>query len=156
LVKAQTIGSAVSSVTVTDAFSATYDNYLITVAGGTGSGIVETRMTLGATTANYYMSGPYLALNSSSVNGFNINNGAFWTATYFSTTGHSGTINLQSPFLTKRTVFQSQLIGAKSDSYYATYGGFLDNDTSYTAFTLTTTSGTITGGVIRVYGYQNS
>ena len=37
LVKTQTVGTAVSSVTVTGAFSADYDNYLILMSGGTGS-----------------------------------------------------------------------------------------------------------------------
>jgi hypothetical protein len=32
----------------------------------------------------------------------------------------------------------------------------LNDTTAYTAFTLTTSSGTITGGTIKVYGYQNS
>jgi hypothetical protein len=31
--------------------------------------------------------------------------------------------------------------------------GYLDNTTSYTDFTLTPSSGTLTGGTIRVYGY---
>jgi hypothetical protein len=35
-------------------------------------------------------------------------------------------------------------------------GGFLNNTTSYTAFTFTPSSGTLTGGTIRVYGYRNS
>ena len=34
-IKTQTIGTAVSSVTVTGAFSSDFDNYLITVTGGT-------------------------------------------------------------------------------------------------------------------------
>jgi hypothetical protein len=158
LVKQQTIGSAVASVTVTDAFSATYDNYLIIVSGGTASANQgNTVLTLGSTTANYYMSGTYFALNSSTVNGFNVNNGSGWTGTYFSTTGHSGHINLQDPFATKRTVFNSQLIGVEATSYFANYGGFLNNTTSYTAFTLSAAGGNnITGGEIRVYGYQNS
>jgi hypothetical protein len=33
---------------------------------------------------------------------------------------------------------------------------FVADTTQYTAFTFTTGSGTITGGSIRVYGYQNS
>jgi hypothetical protein len=156
-IKSQTIGSAVSSVTVTDAFSATYDNYLIIVSGGTGSNNqTNTIMTLGATTANYFMSGTYFQLNSSTVNGFNINNGSGWTGTYISTTGHSGHINLQDPFATNRPAFNTQAIGVEASSYFANYAGFLNNTTSYTAFTLTTNAGTITGGVIRVYGYQNS
>ena len=156
LVKSQTIGSAVSSVTVTDAFSATYDNYLITVSGGVASTSGNCVMTLGSTTANYYMTGVFFSPTASTVNGFNINNGSGWTSTYFGTNNNSGHINLQSPFLSKRTTFTSFLVGAVSTSNFANYLGFLDNATSYTAFTLTASTGTLTGGVIRVYGYQNS
>lgn len=156
LVKSQTIGSAVSSVTVTDAFSATYDNYLITVSDGTGSTNGNTNLTLGSTTSGYYQSGSYVAYTSTTVNGHNINNGAYWSGTYFTSTAHSGHINLQNPYLSKNTTMQTNMIGANSAWYYANYAGFLNNTTSYTAFTLTPLVGTITGGTIRVYGYQNS
>jgi hypothetical protein len=155
-IKAQTIGSAVSSVTVTSAFSATYDNYLITVSSGTGSVDTNTVMTLGSTTAGYYMSGVYFSATSSTVNGFNINNGSGWSSTYYSSNVHSGHINLQNPYLAKVTTFDSSLIGGSSSGFLANYRGFLNNTTSYTAFTLTASSGTLTGGTIRVYGYQNS
>ena len=156
LIKKQTIGSAVASVTVTDAFSATYDNYLITVSDGSASVASNTVLTLGATTANYYMTGTFFSPTASTVTGFNINNGSGWTATYNTSSNISGHINLQSPFLSKRTTFSSILIGADSANNFANYMGFLANTTSYTAFTLTTSTGTLTGGEIRVYGYQNS
>jgi hypothetical protein len=157
LVKQQTIGSAVSSVTVTSAFSATYDNYLIIVSDGAGSVGGTTSMTLGSTTAAYYMTGFYLSPTGSTVTGFNINNGASWSSTYYTTSNNGGHIILQSPFLSKRTTFQSVLIGADSGSNYAHYMGHLQNTTSYTAFTLTASAATtMTGGEIRVYGYQNS
>ena len=155
-IKAQTIGSAVSSVTVTGAFSATYDNYLITISDGGGSTNSNTQMTLGSTSAGYYMAGTYFSNTSATVNGNNINNGAWWVASYYSTTAHSGHINLQSPFLSKNTTINSVLIGANSSNYVANYIGFLNNTTSYTAFTLTAAGGTMSGGEIRVYGYQNS
>jgi hypothetical protein len=156
-IKAQTIGSAVSSVTVTGAFSATYDNYLIWVANGTGTGSgANTQMTLGSTTAGYYMTGVYFTPTANTVSGFNINNGAYWSATYVNPQGHSGQIYLQSPFLSKRTGFHSVLNGLDSATNYAHYFGHLQDSTSYTAFTLTPNSGTLTGGEIRVYGYQNS
>jgi hypothetical protein len=156
LVKAQTIGSGVSSVTVTDAFSTTYDNYLVTVSSGVGSSSSNTVMTLGSTTAGYYMTGIYLSYTSSTVNGFNINNGSGWSSTYYSSNAHSGHINLQSPFLSKTTTINSVLIGPSASDFIANYTGFLNNTTSYTAFTLTANGGTLTGGTIRVYGYQNS
>lgn len=156
LIKTQTIGSAVSSVTVTDAFSATYDNYLITVNSGVGSVDGNCQLILGGTTSGYYMGGYYLGTTSSTLVGFNTNNGSYWSGTYYSTTAHSGHINLQNPFLAKNTTFNSILIGASTANYFANYTGYLNNTTSYTAFTLTPGGGTITGGTIRVYGYQNS
>lgn len=156
LIKTQTIGSAVSSVTVTGAFSATYDNYLITVSSGTASGNGNSQLTLGSTASGYYLGGYYLATTSATLNGYNTSNTAFWSATYYSTTAHSGHINLQNPFLAKNTTFNSILIGASTSNYFANYTGYLNDTTSYTAFTLTAGSGTFTGGEIRVYGYQNS
>ena len=57
LVSATTIGSGVASVTVSSAFSATYDNYYITVSGGVASTQVSMGLTLGATTTGYYWAG---------------------------------------------------------------------------------------------------
>jgi hypothetical protein len=156
LVKTQTIGSAVSSVTVTDAFSATYDNYLIIVSSGSGSVNSNTQLTLGSTASGYYLGGYYLTTTSATLNGYNTSNTTFWSGTYYSTTAHSGHINLQNPFLTKNTTFNSILIGASTSNYFANYTGYLNDTTSYTAFTLTAAGGTLTGGTIRVYGYQNS
>ena len=47
LVKSQTIGTGVSSVTVTDAFSADYDSYKIVISGGVGSATAVLRTQLG-------------------------------------------------------------------------------------------------------------
>jgi len=156
LVKQQTIGSAVSSVTVTSAFSATYDNYLIIVSGGVGSTNGNTDLTLGSTTTNYSYSGFYMQYNSNTVNGSSSAAGSQWFGTYYTTTANSGYINLQSPFLSKNTTYAVNAIQAGSNRFVANYTGFLDNTTSYTAFTLSAGGNTMTGGEIRVYGYQNS
>ena len=157
-IKSQTIGTTVSSVTVTSAFSTTYDNYLITVNGGVGStnGGTSGLLTLGSTTTDYYLSGQYMSYSASTVNGFNVNNGSSFNAVYLSTKGLSGIINLQNPFTAKETTFSSRLVGVGTGEFQANYAGWLNNTTSYTAFTITTSAGTMTGGEIRVYGYQNS
>lgn len=54
LITAQTIGSAVSSVTVASAFSATYDAYKIVVTGGAGSTNQALTLTLGSASTGYY------------------------------------------------------------------------------------------------------
>lgn len=155
LVKSQTIGSAVSAVTVTDAFSSTYDNYLITVAGGAGSANNNLRLTLGATATGYYWSGVYMGWNNT-VNGFGSSNGTFMTVGYGSTNAESANIILQSPNLAKRTVLFANMVQPDTSGIQANYSGYLNDSTQYTAFTLTLDTGTMTGGVIRVYGYQNS
>lgn len=156
LVKSQTIGSAVSSVTVTDAFSSTYDNYLITLNGGAASTDINIRLTLGSTTSGYYSVGIYQALNSSTVNGILDSNLGFTTCG----SGTDEVLNaqsiLQNPNLAKKTLFKNQGVGIRGALTCLKLDGFIDTTTQYTAFTLTASSGTMTGGTVRVYGYQNS
>lgn len=151
LVKTQTIGTGVSSVTVTGAFSANYDNYLITVNGGTASTAGDMRMYLGSSTANYKNQIIY-ALYSSTVLGFTT------TTSQFNYVGSTGTDEVQaqftvhSPFLTKYTKVVTQYA---NDGAFVNFGGIHTVNGSYTSFTLLPSVGTITGGTIRVYGYRN-
>jgi hypothetical protein len=157
LVKTQTIGSAVTSVTVTDAFSSTYDNYLITINGGVASNSSSLfNFTLGATTSGYSYSGYIMQYTSNTITGSSQNAGSSMFGGYFSTNSLSTEMVLQNPFLSKRTIFSTKTAAAEAANYIGNYIGFLDNNTSYTAFTFTISSGNVTGGTIRVYGYQNS
>jgi hypothetical protein len=157
LVKTQTIGSAVTSVTVTDAFSSTYDNYLITINGGVASNSSSyLNLTLGSTTTGYSYSGIVMQYSSNTVTGSSQNAGASMFGGYFSTNALSTEMVLQSPNLSKRTIFSTKTAAAEAANYIGNYIGFLDNNTSYTAFTFTVASGNVTGGTIRVYGFQNS
>jgi hypothetical protein len=155
-IKAQTIGTGVSSVTVTGAFSATYDNYLITVSGGVASTSNNFYLTLGATASGYVYAGTYVQFSSSTLNGTATNVATYFDAGYGTTNALSGRIELESPFLAKRTVFRSQATSTTTTTFMNSYAGFLNDATSYTAFTLTASTGTWTGGTIRVYGYANS
>ena len=152
----QTIGTAVSSVTVTSAFSATYDNYKIIISGGVGSTSSGINLTLGSTTAGYYRGGTYTFYSGSTVAGINTSNGASWANSGLSTTSAiAGNIELQSPFLSKTTVMSSVYASTATSGEGLQQQGFLNDTTSYTSFTLTTVSGTLTGGTIKVYGYKN-
>jgi hypothetical protein len=154
LVKKQTIGTAVSAVTVTDAFSATYENYFIKVTGGVASGDIALNMTLGATATSYYWAGTNQQYGSITVNGNLGSNVTNWpSVVYCSTNALSGQIFLDMPQTAKRTVARWQATGTSTTYFRNDSQGFLDNNTQYTAFTLTTGSGTITGGTIYVYGY---
>ena len=153
LISATTIGTTVSSVNVTGAFSATYDSYKIIVSGGVASTAAGIGLKLGASTTGYYASAVLVPYTGASSN-IQVNNGSSWTD------AGSGTTNvlafdcdLTNPALAKFTTFASRF--SKNDSAFA-YVGQHQVATAYTDFTLTPASGTLTGGTIRVYGYQNS
>lgn len=157
LIKSQTIGTTVSSVEVTGAFSSTYDNYLIMINGGVASTTNNLNLQLGATTTGYYghsLGGVY---TSGAVTGFAQSNGANWIDIGGGTaqTLH-GVATVLSPNLAKETTLTSNYVQAATAGYTAHKNGYLNNTTQYTAFTILVSSGTITGGTIRVYGYQNS
>jgi hypothetical protein len=153
LVKTQTVGSAVASVTVTGAFSADYDNYKIIVSGGVASTDIGLLLQMGSTTTGYYAVYIYSAYSGTSVAGFNTNNGANWAVGASSSAGHQVSIDVLNPFLAKRTSFGGFNQNTTTNAGPVT--GYIANSTSYTAFTISTTSGTLTGGTIKVYGYRN-
>lgn len=154
LVKSQTIGNAVSSVTVTGAFSADYDNYLITVSGGVSSAAATAlNLKLGATVTGYYYSLLYTIYNTTPAAAVGANVGAWDYAGTGQTTGLSADIRLTTPFLTKPTTYRASV--ENSTFFAGTTNGYLNNTTSYTSFIITPASGTMTGGTIRVYGYRN-
>lgn len=150
LVKTQTIGNAVSSVTVSSAFSTTYDNYLITVTNATMSVDTNFSMSLGSTATGYYGFLVYGSYAGSAVSGAGNNNTAFWSwaGGGSNCTAH---IELKQPYLNLGTQIRSWI---RYGTVYGQYVGLLDNTTSYTAFTITPASGTMTGGTISVYGYR--
>lgn len=155
-IKTQTIGTAVSSVTVTGAFSSDYDNYRIIVSGGVGSASSGLKLTLGSASANYYSGGSRFYYNGTTAAN-NVNNGSWWAAGTMSTNSIDLSVDLYSPNLAKRTTFTANCALSLADpTGFVEYdGGFLNDATQYTAFTLTPSTGTFTGGTIRVYGYRN-
>jgi hypothetical protein len=65
-------------------------------------------------------------------------------------------MELQQPFLTKNTLAQWAWIVNNTTGRTRLNGGYLDNSTSYTGFTVIIESGTVTGGTIAVYGYAKA
>jgi hypothetical protein len=157
LIKKQIIGSAVASVTVTGAFSSTYENYKVIVSGGTSSTNGNALLTLGSTNTGYYSAGMYTAYNSTTVVGLASSNSSSWAnAVSMQTTTVIGDFTLYSPNLAKATTFDAQHAEPNTGGVALIRKGFLNDTTQYTAFTLTPSSGTLTGGTIYVYGYGAS
>lgn len=156
LVKTQTIGSGVSSVTVTDAFSATFDNYRILMAPDDASSNVNLWMYFGTATSDYY----------SALDGHRWSNTTVTDAVTGDTKGFLGAVGTSgagstavdvfNPYLSQQTFWQGQNVFASTSAgWTVTISAMVNNSTSYTSFTVFPASGTLTGGTIRVYGYNN-
>ena len=158
LVKSQTIGSAVSSVAVTSAFSATFDNYKIMISGGAASTNNFLGLQLGATTTGYHWGRAGAAYsNGADTNSFGQNVSSFSEINF--TGGADGLVfscEVLNPFLSKRTGAAWPNIMLATGQAGGAGSGFVNNTTSYTDFTILVSSGNITGGEIRVYGYALS
>lgn len=156
-IKSQTIGTGVSTVTVSDAFSSTYDNYKIVVFGGTANTNQAINLRLGSTTTGYYGNLIYWSYASTTTNVVNQQNTANWGYTGVSTTnGNTMSLSLLGPNLAKRTaIMVDNYVNVTTGGEMGIYGGFLNDATQYTAFTLIV-GGTMTGGEIRVYGYRQA
>ena len=159
LISATTIGVAATSVTVSNAFSATYDNYLITVSGGVGSNAqARLDLQLGSITTGYYYKEIFGSWANNTVSGVGTANDSLFGGVFRGSTDVlCGQVMVFAPFLTKKKSIVYHNIETRTAGFYETGGGFLDNATSVTAFTLTpAASTTVTGGTIRVYGLANS
>ena len=153
LISSTTIGSAVSSVTVSNAFSATYDNYKIIISGGTCSGSeTDLQLTLGSQVSGYK--------SQQAVYQYNTSNPIFLAPTTqvpigrADVDGLTADATLISPNLAKHTFIHS---ACGSDTFATTVFATSNSNTQFTAFTVTIgiSGGTMTGGTIKVYGYKN-
>jgi hypothetical protein len=152
-IKAQTIGSAVASVSVTGAFSTTYDSYKIVVTGGVASANGNLALKIGGSTTHY--AGGILTNYSSGATTTVTSNGTTsWANMGTSlTTGLQSSWEVQNPFLTATTYAQGSIMNGTNSGFVS---GYLNDTTSYTAFTVTPSTGTLTGGTIAVYGYRKA
>lgn len=148
-----TIGTAVSSVTLSNIFSADYDNYRILISGGYGSSDQFLQFSFsGAATAAYNYQIIYGAWNmTASAAGASGADPHFLYMGTMTTDSLQGCVDIQSPYLSTNTFAHSFYgrpghIGAVSINV-------LDDTSSYTGVTVSPASGTFSDGNIDVYGY---
>lgn len=157
LIKTQAVGTAVSSVAVTGAFSADYEHYRIIYAGGVSSTSNYLLLTLGATATGYYY-----GFNATTYAGANSpaggNNTTSWIGGYGTTVTNSLDVDVYRPQLADETLYRGQFTAAINGTtgYGGAIAGHLNNTTQYTDFTIAPQATvTITGGTIYVYGYRD-
>lgn len=150
------VGTAVSSVTVSNCFSADFDNYQIVYSGMTASGSTTFQLKLGSTTTGYYYNLLYSIFGGAANNGLVASNqAAFIYSGVVAPNGAGGTIDIYNPYKAMRTGVRGTYLEFLTTGAIGNFAGFLDNATSYTGFTLTPAGQTITGGTVTVYGYNN-
>lgn len=158
LISTTTIGTTVASVTVSSAFSATYDAYKIIITGGAGSTVnIGLGLQLGSTTTGYYngMAGTQYSTGTA-FNSSDNNASSFSSIGAANPEGIQSELSILNPFAAKFTSINGSFALSSVANISRSFNGYVNNTTSYTAFTLTTSSGTLTGGTVRVYGYTNS
>jgi hypothetical protein len=160
LIKKQTIGSGVSSVSVTNAFSATYEAYKVILVGGVTSTNDAINFQLGPTSVSgynsqYYQVLIYANLGGGAVTTVAVSNGSVLPyCTYsFGANGYNSSIELFSPFATKYTEIQATRGGIAAGANVGSSIGYHNSTASFSGFQLIPASGTMTGGTIYVYGY---
>ena len=160
LVKSQTIGTGVSSVTVTDAFSADFDNYRIMINFNSNttnnqSGGLRLRTAAGVdSTTNYFYGWIYGNPSTGAVSSAGNSSGNRFDYAFnsYGTAGSSAAVDVMKPFLSALTMISS---AAPRGDLVGNMTGYHSLADSYTGFTLLPSAGTLTGGTIRVYGYRN-
>jgi hypothetical protein len=148
LLSTTTIGSAVSSVTVNNVFSATYENYrVVFTASGPDADNFNFRIRVGGADLT---SSTYQTTQSSTTSS------TFITLSNTESRGMCGYFDIFRPFSTDYTHLVARASSLRSTGRWDqwNYAGAVNNTTSYTGFTLYPASSTITG-IIRVYGYNN-
>jgi hypothetical protein len=162
--------NGVTSVSLNDVFSSTYDNYKIIVTGNTSitsaTGLLMRLRVSGAdnTSSNYRWSTIYARDNAAAptvgAEGSNGTNTYALVGSLSSTAGFTATntIELANPFVsTKNTSLNFMTYVYDQVATYGfvyTGGAIMSVTTSYTGFTIYAPSGNITGSV-SVYGYND-
>jgi hypothetical protein len=150
LVKTQVVGAGVSSVTVTDAFPDDYDCFRIIYSDGSQSVNNSINIRFGASTTGY---------NAGWAGGFysgSTNSGGHSNAAQGFVGG--GDTNISSVcadvFVPNRAKFTTYTFSGVFVDAAIVGSGRHSVATAYTAFSLLTGGGTMSGGTIRVYAYR--
>ena len=155
----KTTFSAVTSVSINDVFSATYDNYVIYVTNAVPAsfGNLILRMRVGGvdnSSSNYTCGRIYVgAFGSNALGSTNNATSSEFVLVQLATglDNSQATVTITNPFNAVKTGFTSFGAGNLLDIN----GGNMTVTTSYTGFTVLNSSGGNIAGTVRIYGMRN-
>jgi hypothetical protein len=113
-------------------------------------------MTLGSTVTGYLNYNPSVVSTTAAYStNFGGQPTSSWAIAYAQTTDYGSTWDIVNPNLAKRTSISGGISIEASAGLAGTMFGTLNNTTQYTAFTIATSSGNLTG-TVNIYGYALS
>ena len=156
-----TVGSGVSTIVVNNAFPSGFDNFRIVFSSmvpSTNNDLLF-RLALSGTASvtGYYRGFSYVSLSTGAVTGVgnaNVDNHIISSVTN-NAFRHTGIVDVLQPNLAQYTGIVATSYIMRTDISSSGVTGSHQISTAYDGFTISTTSGTVTGGTIRVYGYRN-
>jgi len=156
LTKSVNIGTTVSTVNITDCFSADFDQYLVswTTTPSTTLAIRAQFLDSGANaiSTGYYYAGYFSQFTSSSLTADSQNNGGSYRVGNISAASvGAGQFTLLNPFFTEISYMTTHHTDAGNPYHYAGYNSSI---LALPSLRLTTSTGTISGGYVKVYGYR--
>lgn len=161
-VSSTAVGTSVASVDVNNVFDSRFDNYKIiyanflTSVANVGLGLRLKTATVDSS-SNYYYAGSFVRYTTTG-SGFDRSGGATTSFSIGSgdVTASALSLEMYAPNLSAYTLYATQpSANSSTDGYALTRSGVFRNTTQFTGFRVFLASGTMSGGTIRVYGYNN-
>jgi hypothetical protein len=150
-----TMGSNNTAVTISNAFSSDYENYKIVYSGGVASTNLDITLRLGSQTSAYFGAIFGARYDQSTTTALHTNNGASLIVGTGQVTTAAFNVEVLCPNISTRgTQISSSWLYRSSSLSYAVSIGECTATASFTAFTVATSTGSLTGGKIAVYGYN--
>jgi hypothetical protein len=159
-IKSQTVGTGVASVTVTGAFSSDFNSYKIIYEGGrTSSSAANMQFQFGGiTTSNYFTNRIEQVAGTATVLGVTATALPAWIIGRTGNTRMQFSLELSNPNTTNAGTLGACQFTCLDNllAYGGTASCWLETVAvgSTTSFNFVPSSGTFTGGTIRVYGYR--
>lgn len=156
LISTTTIGTGVTSVTVSNCFSSSYDSYRVQITEGGSTVLTNINVRLNSITSGYRFATKWINYTGSTGSNYASSSSSYWygcgQAGGTSST-NTGDMVIQNPYASERTTV-AWIYTGENVVYWG--GGRTDATTSATGLVFTIGSGSFQGGNIRVYGYKNS
>jgi hypothetical protein len=160
LVTAQTIGTGVSSLTVSNCFSSSYDNYRVIVNNMAASSLgASLYMTINGSAGSTYEGNLlYWSTANTTITNSNYTATSSFQIGILNTTRNQIVFDITNPNLASQTIVSGSSSGYSSggSDYGCIFTTYDSNSASSVSLTITPAAGTFTGGTISVYGYSKA